>query len=171
MERKRPFPTFVLWLLVFMASLLFILARCSGIFGPKEPPTITVTSGGAQLNWVMAKNHWNGSAYDRLGTFTIYELDIGVPAQLEAGSEISIRMDGALPDAVTLKEYALTPNQRSVFGGVEFLEDLPFFFSSGAKTGTFRIPEAGDAPVRGYLFTCAWGENVCEYGIVVQIFE
>lgn len=76
-------------------------------------------------------------------------------------------MEGSLPDRVVLTEFALDANERSMFGNTRQLSETDFYFIG--KTGTFLLPEGGDAPIRGYRLTCSWGENACEYAIVVQL--
>lgn len=166
-ERKRPFPTFVIWLLVFMASLLFLLVRCSGGVFTKAPPTLTAVAEGAQVNWVMGQNVWNGETREPEDLFLRYGLEIETPAQAAAGEAITITLNGDVPDRAVLEEYALFPDGQPSFGGRQLLSEYPFYFSR--KTGTITLPEPGEYPVRGYVLRCYWGENNCDYGMVVQI--
>lgn len=167
-ERRRPFPTFVIWLLVLFVSLLVIILRLSSGLFAKEPPNITVTAEGQRMGWVVGKNTWNGVAYDRLDIFQIYSRDVMTPSQAAAGEEISIAIDGVLPDKATLAEYTLDADTRSAFGDSRLLSAEDFYFAKG-RTGRFPLPSPGENPVRGYVLTCSWGENSCEYAFVVQI--
>lgn len=167
LERKRPFPTFVLWLLVFFVALLVLLLRGCGSLFTKEPPNITITAEDATVNYIMEKNTWNGAVYDHLDPFYCYGRDIVTPSQAAAGEAVSIRMAGDLPDQVTFTEYALEADDHSPYGSVQLLEEHDFYFSG--VTGSFLLPEPGEHPVRGYLLSCSWGENTCEYAFVLQI--
>lgn len=167
--QRRPFPTFVIWLLVFLGALLFLLTQCSGLFSGKEPPSLTIKAEGVQLSWVMEKNHWNGIAYDRINTFASYGEKISFPSQAAAGERVSITLDTELPERATLLEYALRSNEDSIYGEAQLLSEYPFYFNN--RTSSFFLPEPEEHPVRGYLLRCEWGEDVCEYAIVVQILE
>lgn len=166
-ERKRPFPTFAVWLLVFMVSLLFLVVRCSGGVFAKEPPTLSATVEGAQVNWVMNARAWNGGAGEEENLFLRYGREIETPAQAAAGEAVTVTLNGDVPDRAVLEEYALSPGGQSPFGGQQLLSESPFHFIR--KTGTIPLPEPGEYPVRGYVLRCYWGEDCCEYGIVVQV--
>ena len=165
--RKRHFPTFVLWLLVFAVSLLFLLVRCSSEVFIKGPPALSAAAEGVPVNWVMAPNVWNGQVREPEDLFLRYGREIGIPAQTAAGEAITIKLDGDVPDRAVLVEYALSPDRKSAFGGQQLLSEYPFYFDR--RTGTITLPEPGEHPVRGYMLRCYWGENNCDYGMVVQI--
>lgn len=165
--QRRPFPTFVIWLLVFFGALLFLLVRCSGLFSAGEPPSPTIKAEGVQLSWVMEKRHWNGVAYEPADAFASYGKKISFPSQAAAGEQVSITITTELPERATLLEYALGSNESSLYGEAELLSEYPFYFTR--RTSSFSLPEPGEHPVRGYLLRCEWGEDVCEYAIVVQI--
>lgn len=168
-QRKPPFPYYLLIVLALLALLLFLMLRyASGALFANGPAAITVTAEeGAALNWVVEKNTWNGSSYDREPTFVCYDRAGLPPSQLPGGSTVTITLGGTIPDQVTLKEYALEPDGNSTYGGSRLLEELNFYFNG--KSGSFTLPQPGGAPIRGYLLTCSWGENTCEYGLVVQL--
>lgn len=167
-ERKPEFPTFVLWLLLlFIVLLIVILRYASTNLFSKEPSEITLTAGTEAMSWIVEKNTWHGTAYDRESTFVCYERSGLMPSIVTEGTEIKITMGGSIPDSVTLQEYALSSNERSIYGNSQLLQELIFYF--GVKSGTFTIPADTDHPVRGYLLTCTWGENTCEYAFVVQV--
>jgi len=167
-NQKKPIPYFVIWLLLVMAILLFFLLRyASGTLFAKEPPTITISGGGQELSWVVAKNQWNGSVYDREPTFVCYERAGLLPSQLERDASITVTMGGSIPDKVTLREYSLAPSEASAFGSIQHLSDIIFYFNG--KSGSFTLPQSDTSPLRGYLLTCTWGQNTCEYGFVVQV--
>ncbi len=166
-EKKPEFPTFVLWLLLLFSVLLVVILRyASTSLFSKEPSEITITSNTEALSWIMEKNTWNKTSYEHDSTFICYEQAGLMPNIVTEGAEIKITMGGSIPDSVTLREYSLSSNERSIFGESELLRELVFYF--GVKSGTFTIPTDTDHPVRGYLLTCTWGENTCEYGFVVQ---
>lgn len=168
-QKKTSFPYYLLIVLALLILLLVMLLRFASVsLFSMEPASITVTAeDGTQLNWVVEKNHWNGSAYDREHTFVCYDRAGLMPSQLPGGTAVTITLGGTIPDEVSLREYALSSNETSAYGGIRLLEELNFYFNG--KSGSFSLPQPGDAPVRGYLLTCSWGENTCEYGLVVQL--
>lgn len=166
--KKRSFPYYVLVLLALLALLAALLLRfAGGALFSRDPAEIVVTAEGQQLTWVVAKNQWHGSQYDREPTFVLYQRSGLLPSQVSGGTSVSITMNGTLPDQVILGEYALTANESSVYGQADLLEEHAFYFDG--RTGSFPLPQAADAPVRGYLLTCSWGGNTCEYAFVVQL--
>ena len=169
MHAKRPdFPTFAIWLLViFSALLITLLHYASNNLFSKEPSEITVRIGTEGVSWAMAKNTWHGEIYDRESVFVAYEQAGLMPTVVTEGDEVKITMGGSIPDSVTLREYALSSNTQSIYGDSTLLQELIFYF--GVKSGTFNIPSDPEHPVRGYILTCTWGENTCEYAIVVQV--
>ena len=171
MHEKRPeCPTFVIWLLViFSALLVTLLHYASNNLFSKEPSEITVRIGTEDLSWAMEKNTWHGVAYDRESVVVSYERAGLMPTVVTAGDEVKITMGGSTPDSVTLREYALKSTVQSIYGERTLLQELIFYF--GVKSGTFTIPSDPDHPVRGYILTCTWGEDTCEYAIVVQVLD
>lgn len=168
-QRKTPFPYYLLVVLALLVLLLFlVLQYASGSLFAKEPATIAAAAeDGTVLSWIVEKNTWNHLVYDRESTFVCYDRAGLPPAQLTAGQTVTVTIDGTIPDQVTLWAYALASNEDSVYGDSQPLEELNFYFDG--KSGSFTLPAAGGDPILGYLLTCTWGENVCEYGLVVQL--
>lgn len=101
--KKRSFPYYVLVLLALLALLAALLLRfAGGALFSRDPAEIVVTAEGQQLTWVVAKNQWHGSQYDREPTFVLYQRSGLLPSQVSGGTSVSITMNGTLPDQVTL---------------------------------------------------------------------
>lgn len=168
-SQRRPFPFFALFLLILaVAALLLLLKYASASLFSKDPANITLTAeDGVQLSWIVEKNVWHGVEYDREHTFVCYEKEGLLPSQIDGGSAVTITINGTVPDWVTLREYALRSNEQSIYGDISLLGELDFYFSG--KSGSFTLPASDGGSVRGYLLTCTWGENTCEYGFVVQL--
>ncbi len=56
-----------IFLLVLFILLTFFIAGCSSTI--KEPPAILVSVDSKEIEYVTAKNKWNGNIYDREDTF------------------------------------------------------------------------------------------------------
>lgn len=54
---------------VALVSVLSVGFAVNKINVPAEPPDITVQSGDKSIEWVVGKNNWNGSIFDRLDNF------------------------------------------------------------------------------------------------------
>jgi len=163
--QKRPFPTFILWLLLFAGILLWLLWRYALPDTNQEPPTITFSAGTEQMAWVMEKDQWNGTAYDHIGIFDSYERAGLLPSQAAANAVVTVRLGGNRPDEAVLETYRFVPGGASAYGQAEQTDVYSLYFSG--KSATFTLP--AEAGVCGFRLTCRWGGNECEYGIVVQL--
>jgi len=57
-----------IFLIAFMLIFALMLAGCS-LNSMQEPPEISIHIGDKEIEYVSAKNKWNGSVYDREDTF------------------------------------------------------------------------------------------------------
>lgn len=85
-----------IFLLVFIIILTFFISGCSTAL--KEPPAISVSVDNKEIEYVSAKNKWNGSVYDREDTFvTILKEQKDIPI-FENGSIAEITFKSNPPD-------------------------------------------------------------------------
>jgi len=148
---------------------------------PDEPPSITVQSGDTEINWVVGKNIWDFSIYDRLDNFqwimsdTVFD---ELPYILN-GEEVTITFDSKLPDSVTLTEHILreSGDEKYNIPGMDYNVTL----KASKSKASFRIEPnwmtalssfSGDyapgATIKGYRLVCSWGDNECEYGFIIR---
>jgi hypothetical protein len=67
-ERKGDMVRKTIFLLINILILIIIVAGCSSN-SVQEPPEISIFIGDKEIEYVSAKNKWNGSVYDREDTF------------------------------------------------------------------------------------------------------
>jgi hypothetical protein len=140
-----------------------------------KPPDITVTADGQDLNWIVAKNEWNGAMYDREDTFISLFKQYDAFVYFPIGTEIEIEFKGKMPDTVTLTDYCLAKDGTQRFYYTQVIEltfvgkKASFTLPENMATLVSSIPsdyEAG-SQIRGFRMTCAWADNECEYAFVV----
>ncbi len=169
----------------FYLSIILTLALFTGCAGgkgggkasgksPKEPPEISITAGNVSLPWVVGLNKWDGAIYDREDTFKDFFNKNNEVIELELGTKITIDFKDHEPDEVVVEEYILKDNGEQFSEGSE-PKDIEGITFKGDKM-TFSLEESSEVPseavingyiMRGFRVTCTWGENECEYAIVV----
>ena len=148
---------------------------------PSDPPALAIQFGNTEIEWVVGKQIWSGNYYDREDNFK--RIMSGTVAKdlpyVANGENISIKIDGNIPDSVELSEYLLreSGDQKYNIGG------MPYDFSFGvlSRVGIFDIKPnwatvlssstADYFPgntIKGYRLICTWGNNRCEYAFVVR---
>lgn len=170
--------------LLILALILFVCgslpARSAAEVGlMPEPPAIQVTANGTDIPTAVGLNIWNGAIYDRIGTFQMIAHAHSEFPYIALGTQIEIRLDGEMPDQYELCDYVLTADGSFKYETYVSLDPIPFELADGA--GSFKLPgnvmtmlssnsadyEQG-ASIRGFMLTCFWGENSCEYGFMLR---
>jgi hypothetical protein len=151
--------------------LISLLASCSA----DRPPDITVTADGKDINWIVAKNEWNGAMYDREDTFVSLFKQYDEFQYFPIGAEIEITFKGRVPDTVTLTDCCLGDDGSQRFYYTQEIE-LEFtgrkaVFTLPVNTATLvsSIPSdyRAGSQIRGFRMKCSWGRNECEYAFVL----
>jgi len=148
---------------------------------PEEPPSITVRSGSTEIDWVVGKNIWNNSIYDRLDNFQWIMRDTVIDElpYIQNGETITIVFDSRIPDSVALTEHLLRGNgdEKYNISGMECevtldASDSRASFTIETNWATALSSDSGDyAPggtIKGYRLVCRWGDNECEYGFIIR---
>lgn len=154
--------------------ILFIslLTSCS----TNKPPDITVTADKEEINWIVAKNEWDGAIYDREDTFISLFKQYDEFVYFPVGTEIEIKFKGQMPDTVTLTDCCLSEDGAQRFYYTQSIElevvgnKAGFTLPENLATLVSSIPsdyEAG-SQIRGFRMTCTWGRNECEYAFVLM---
>ncbi|MGM9974573.1 MAG: hypothetical protein ACI33K_11100 [Clostridiaceae bacterium] len=171
----------------FYLSIILTLALFTGCAGgkvggntegksPEEPPEISIIAGNVSLPWVVGLNKWDGAIYDREDTFKDFFNKNNEVIELELGTKITIDFKDHEPDEVVVEEYILKDNGEQFSEGSE-PKDIEGITFKGDKM-TFVLEESSEVPseavingyiMRGFRVTCTWGENECEYAIVVKV--
>ena len=162
--------------LVLLMSIMMI--GCSTTKPPQEPPKLTITIGEKQLDYIVGKNIWNGSIYDREGTFqTILRKGskIEIP-YIEIGDTVTISFTNNPPSKFTISDILIDETGNYRYSEKEII-NIPVELKDGK--GSFEIKKhlaaglssyyvEGKTDLRGFRMIATWGENECEYGFIIR---
>lgn len=161
--------------LVLLTSILLI--GCSST-KPKEPPEITITIGEKQLDYIVAKNKWNGAVYDREDTFhTILKKgsESEIP-YIEIGNTATISFSSNPPTKFIIMDILIDENGNPIYSYKEVnnipveLKDGKVSFEVNRHFASFLSSywEEGKTDIRGFRMIATWGENECEYAFIIK---
>lgn len=162
--------------LVFLMSIFMI--GCTSIKSQEEPPKLTITIGNKQLDYIVAKNQWNGAKYDREDTFktilkNVSESEI---TYIEIGKTVTINFTNNFPDKFTISDILIDKNGNQRYSNKEIIS-IPVKLKNG--TCSFEIKNhfasalssyyvEGKTDIRGFRMVASWGENECEYAFIIK---
>ncbi len=167
-----------LLLFTLFLLLIIILAGCSSNF-MREPPEISIVVGGKQIEYVSAKNKWDGNVYDREDTFvTILKEPKDIPI-FENGSIAEITFKNNPPDELAVSDILIDEKGRQIYTDKE-IKNIPVELKNGKCT--FEIEyhlasalssyyEPNKKDIRGFRMIARWGENECEYAFVIKTYS
>ncbi len=163
----------LLALLILVAVCISLIPACGK--GVNEPADIELTYSGGAIPYVVAKNRWNGSVYDREDPFKLF-IDGGYGiADTMAGDEIYIYFPSMVPDKAKVTCYLLDDHGKvdalnSEPRGVELdfkLKKAYFVIPSESRDG--GLDTNGGSGLIGFRITCSWGANECEYAFITNV--
>ena len=168
--------------IIFVLLTSIFMTGCtspeSPLKSPKEPPEITVTIGDKEINYVVAKNRWNNSIYDREGTFqTIMKKGskIEIP-YIEIGKIAVISFKSYPPEKLTISDILVGENGTQMYSYKEIV-NIPVEFKNGKcsfevkkhfASGLSSYYVEGKTDLRGFRINATWGENDCEYAFIIR---
>ena len=172
------------WLLLSASvSLCFVFAGCNEKTDSPESgfPKIKVTSGNADIEWVVGMDRLGNVETDRednlIRIMKDHEPDELV--HLKNGAVIEIEFDGKVPDVAKVTEHIITPEglakYQTEYEGKTI--DIQFKEGEGAFTlepncATAFSSDSADyaqgATLKGYRLRCSWGTDECEYAFVIR---
>ena len=164
--------------LIVIMAFLFVLAACSSA-NLTQPPEVQITVNGVVIEYVTAKNVWNGAIFDRLPTLWIYAntFNIQDAPYFELGSIVQIEFLSDMPDSVKLYEYVIDYDGQSRYSVSVDAVSLQFTdnkteFKLETNIMALLSSYSGDYEpgniVRGFILLCRWGDNSAEYGFVIR---
>lgn len=163
-------------ILVLLMSSLMI--GCSTTKPPQEPPKLTITIGDKKLDYVVEKNQWNGSTYDREGVFQTI-LKKGSKSEIpyiEIGNTATISFINNPPKKFTIWDILINENGNQRYSDKARI-NIPVELKDGK--GSFEIKKhlasgldsyyvEGKTDIRGFSMIATWGENECEYAFIIR---
>ncbi len=158
--------------------LTIIIAGCTSN-AIKEPPEISINIGDKEIEYVSAKNKWDGSIYDREDTFiTILKDQKDIPV-FKTGIIAEITFKGKLPDKFVVSDIFIDENGRQIYTEKEIknvqveLQGNKYTFEIGkhfaSALSSYYAPDKKET--RGFRMIASWGENECEYAFVIKTFS
>lgn len=166
-----------IFLLVLIIVLTFFIAGCSKAM--KEPTAISVSVDNKEIEYVSAKNKWNGSVYDREDTFvTILKEQKDIPVFKNSNiAEITFKSNP--PDEFKIMDILIDENGRQIYTDKEIV-NIPVQLINGkcsfeiekhfaSSLSSYYEPEKKD--IRGFRMIASWGENECEYAFIIKTYE
>jgi hypothetical protein len=166
----------------FMLSFICIVISifsvgCSLSNSPNEPPEITITVGDEKINYVFAKNQWNGSVYDRESTFVtiLKELPESDIPYFENGSIVEIVFESDPPNEFLVSD-TLDETGSPIYTD-KVIKNIPVKLTNGkcqfeiehhfaSALSSYYVPDKKG--IRGFRLIASWGENECEYAFVIK---
>jgi hypothetical protein len=163
---------------ICIVILSILAAGCEFQRVPQEPPDLTVTIGDKEVQYVCAKNKWNGAVYDREDTFkSILKKGSGneIPF-IEIGETAVIDFKKLPPDQFTIYDILVNEKGEQIYTDRERVK-IPVELKHGRCTfkieknlasglSSFYVENKKD--IRGFRMLASWGNNECEYAFVIK---
>jgi hypothetical protein len=144
----------------------------------KEPPKLTITIGDKQLDYIVAKNEWNGAKYDREDTFKtiLKKVSISELPYIEIGNTVTISFKNNPPSKFNIMDILVDENGKQRDSNKEIVT-IPVKLKDGKVS--FKIEKhlasdlssyyiEGKTDIRGFRMIATWGENECEYAFIIR---
>ncbi len=165
---------------IFTLILIFtvVLSGCSTNY-MKEPPKLLITIENKEIEYISAKNKWNGNIYDREDTFvTILKEQNDLPV-FENGSIVEIDFVSNPPNEFIVLDILIDENGRQIYTD-KLINNIPVELNNGKCS--FKIEkhlasylssqyEPNKNDIRGFRMIASWGENECEYAFVIKTYS
>ena len=148
---------------------------------PYDPPEITITIEDKELEYVIGKNVWNNSIYDREDTFR--EIlkkgsKIEIP-YIELGKTVVISFNSYPPDNLTISDILLDIDGYKKYPSIDAI-NIPVELKNGKCS--FEISRnietlldsnwvPGMTYNRGFRIIATWGNNECEYAFIIRTYS
>lgn len=143
---------------------------------PGEPPELIITIGEKQLDYVVGKNIWNGSIYDREDTFQTILKNKSEISYIEIGSTSKISFKSNPPSKVIMWDHLIDEKGNNIYSDKVTI-NIPLDLKNGK--GSFEIKKhmasalssyyvEGKIDIRGFRMIATWGENECEYAFIIK---
>ena len=162
--------------LVLLMSIL--TSGCSIAKTTQEPPKVTITIGDKQIDYIVAKNKWNGAIHDREATFKsiMKKASKSEIPYIEIGNTATITFINNPPTKFTIKDILIDESGKQRYSDKEIF-NIPVELKKGKAS--FKIEKhfaaalssdyvEGKTELRGFSITATWGENECEYAFIIR---
>lgn len=167
----------IIYLFVFITISVIALTGCYSV-NMQKPPEISVIIGEKEIEYVSAKNKWNGSVYDREDTFDTILKNQKDISDIEIGTVAGITFKSNPPDKLVVLDILIDENGRPIFKD-NVTNEIPVELDKGKSSFEIGLnptslfssqynPEMKD--MRGFRMIASWGENECEYAFIINTY-
>lgn len=158
-----------------------MMAGCVYQKSYQEPPELSINIGDKQVQYIVAKNHWNGSYYDREDTFkTIMKEGSGIEVpSVEIGNTVGISFKSNPPHKFTISDILIDEKGEQIYTDKE-IKIIPvelknnkcsFKIDEHFASALSSTYEENKVDIRGYRMIATWGNNECEYAFVIKTYK
>lgn len=160
---------------VLLASALIIVYTSKKSL--QEPPKLTITIGDNELQYITAKNKWNGAIFDRQDTFhTILKEGSGIDIPyIELDKIAVIKFKNNPPDKFTISDILIDKDGKKMYSTpinnipLEVIDDkYSFKINKNIETNLDSNWVPNKIYNRGFRIIATWGENECEYAFIIK---
>ena len=158
---------------IFMIGYFYISAKLS-----QEPPEVTINIGDKQLDYVVAKNQWNGAIYNRVDTFKTLMKNYSASElpYIKIGSTAIIKFTKNPPGKVTISDILIDDNGNQMYSEKQIVNILvelkngktSFEVKKHSASGLSSYFVEDKTDIRGFRIIATWGQNECEYAFIIS---
>ena len=142
------------------------------------PKEVSITIGDKELEYVIAKNKWNGAIFDREDTFkTLLKKgsEVEIP-YIDIGKTAVINFKDYPPSQVTISDILIDKNGNQIYSFIAITK-IPVVLKDGKCSieSNKNIASAlsstyvkNKIDIRGFRIIASWGDNECEYAFIIR---
>lgn len=167
-------------IIILLAAIM--MAGCTYQKSYQEPPELLISvEEKEELQYIIAKNQWNGAKYDREDTFkTIMKEGSGIDvSSIEIGKTVVISFKNNPPDKFILYDILIDEKGEQIYSDKEIeivpveIKDNKCSFKIGGHyaSSLSSTYEENKMDIRGYRMIASWGDNECEYAFIIKSFK
>lgn len=163
----------ILFALILILAAVFMGCSSKSI---QEPPELSINIRDKEIEYISAKNKWNGYVYDREDSFvTLLMKQKDIPI-FEHGSVVEIAFESNPPDKFTVADILVNENGHQIYTEKE-IKYIPVELNDGKCSFIIEKHfasylsssyEPDKIDIRGFRMIASWGENECEYAFVIK---
>ncbi len=162
--------------IIILIVILASLAGCQSLGLPKEPPEVSINIGNKKIQYVIEKNKWNGSIYDREDIFkTILKEGRDIPF-IEIGEIAEIEFKNNPPEQLKIYDILLDDTGNQIYTDKEIINisvelkhgKVAFEINTHMASYLSSLYVEDKKDIRGFKMVASWGDNECEYGFIIK---
>jgi len=155
-----------------------VISEQGSAVAPAEPPEIKIAIDGKQLEYVVAKNSWDGVMYDREDTFEtiLKKTPLSSIPYIKTGSTVEIDFGDNPPDKLTVLDLLIDENGNQMYSDKEIItipveltdDETSFKIEKHMASALSSSSILDKKNIRGFRIIAGWKENECEYAFIIK---